>query len=143
MTVKALRKQLMAAIAMVVVSAVALCSSTYAWFASNNKVTAGNMNVQAQAEGGILISNESKSEWKTSADASHKSLTQLIPTSTANVTNWYHAVSDAANDAKAHQEASKYDALNITVDDDGIGKDATGKQYYLLNKFYIKLFMTP
>ena len=40
MTVKSLKKQLAAAIAMVVVAAVALSSSTYAWFVSNNTVTA-------------------------------------------------------------------------------------------------------
>ena len=50
MTVKALKKQLMAAIAMVVVSAIALSSSTYAWFASSSQVTAKGMQVTAKAE---------------------------------------------------------------------------------------------
>ena len=39
-SVKALKKQLAAAIAMGCVAAVALGSSTYAWFVSNNQVTA-------------------------------------------------------------------------------------------------------
>ena len=37
-SVKALKKQLGAAVAMVCVAAVALGSSTYAWFVTNNKV---------------------------------------------------------------------------------------------------------
>ena len=137
MTVKALRKQLMAAIAMVVVSAVALSSSTYAWFASNNKVSATGMQVQAQAEGGILISNESKADWKTSVTASHADVASLFPTSTSNTTNWYHNVSDDANNAKAHQSSDTYSTLNISVDGNGLGV-ADSKAYYLLNKFYIK-----
>ena len=49
-SVKALKKQLAAAIAMVCVAAVALGSSTYAWFASNNSVKAEKMNVTATAD---------------------------------------------------------------------------------------------
>ena len=50
MSTKSLKKQLMAAIAMVVVAAVALGSSTYAWFANNNSVKAENMSVIASAD---------------------------------------------------------------------------------------------
>ena len=39
-SVKALKKQMAAAVAMVCVAAVALGSSTYAWFVSNNTVKA-------------------------------------------------------------------------------------------------------
>lgn len=49
MNVKALRKQLMAAIAMVVVAAVALASSTFAWFVSNNEVSAKTTQIKAQS----------------------------------------------------------------------------------------------
>lgn len=47
MSVKTLRKQLFAAIAMVLVAAIALGSSTYAWFVNNAQVTATNVNVTA------------------------------------------------------------------------------------------------
>lgn len=40
MSTKALKTQLLAAIAMVLVASIALGSSTYAWFANNNKVDA-------------------------------------------------------------------------------------------------------
>ena len=49
-SVKALKKQLAAAIAMVLVAAVALGSSTYAWFVTNNSVEADNMTVMANAD---------------------------------------------------------------------------------------------
>lgn len=57
MTVKALKKQLMAAIAMVVVSAIALSSSTYAWFAANTKVQATGMQARATTSSSLVISN--------------------------------------------------------------------------------------
>ena len=55
MNVKALRKQLMAAIAMVVVAAVALSSATYAWFVSNNRVTATTTQISAQSNAAYLL----------------------------------------------------------------------------------------
>lgn len=57
MNVKALKKQLMAAIAMVVVAAVALGSSTYAWFVNNTRVTAEKVDVNAATAYSLLISD--------------------------------------------------------------------------------------
>lgn len=60
MNSKAIKRQLLAAIAMVLVAAVALGSSTYAWFATNNIVTAESMSVIASAEVEFLeIQNKS------------------------------------------------------------------------------------
>ena len=53
-SVKTLKKQLGAAIAMVCVAAVALGSSTYAWFVSNNQVTADVGNITAQSNAAFL-----------------------------------------------------------------------------------------
>jgi hypothetical protein len=58
MKVKSLQKQLMAAIAMVLVAAIALSSATYAWFVNNAQVTATNVNVQAATAYSLLISHE-------------------------------------------------------------------------------------
>lgn len=49
MDTKALKKQMGAAIAMVLVAAVALGSATFAWFVSNNEVTAKTTGVKAQS----------------------------------------------------------------------------------------------
>ena len=53
-SVKALKKQLAAAIAMVCVAAVALGSSTYAWFVSNNTVKATTSKISAQSNAPFL-----------------------------------------------------------------------------------------
>lgn len=49
-SIKALKKQMAAAVAMVLVAAIALGSSTYAWFAANNNVKAEKMSVIASAD---------------------------------------------------------------------------------------------
>ena len=56
MNSKAIKRQLLAAIAMVLVAAIALGSSTYAWFAANTSVTATGANVTAETPTTILIS---------------------------------------------------------------------------------------
>ena len=53
-SVSALKKQLAAAIAMVCVAAVALGSSTYAWFVSNNTVKATTSKISAQSNAPFL-----------------------------------------------------------------------------------------
>ena len=59
MNSKAIKRQLLAAIAMVLVAAVALGSSTYAWFVSNNTVDATVSSIQAQSNAAFLtIDNE-------------------------------------------------------------------------------------
>ena len=54
LNVGALKKQLAAAIAMVCVAAVALGSSTYAWFVTNNKVDATTTNISAQSNAAFM-----------------------------------------------------------------------------------------
>ena len=58
MNSKAIKKQLMAAIAMVVVAAVALGSATYAWFVSNNQVTATTSTISAQSNAAFMTIEE-------------------------------------------------------------------------------------
>lgn len=54
MDTKALKKQMGAAIAMVLVAAVALGSATFAWFVSNNTVTATTSKISAQSNAPFL-----------------------------------------------------------------------------------------
>ena len=54
MNVKALKKQLMAAIAMVLVATIALGSSTYAWFVTNNTVKATTSQISAQSNAAFM-----------------------------------------------------------------------------------------
>ena len=60
-SVKALKKQLAAAIAMVLVAAIALGSSTYAWFVSNNTVTATTSTISAQSNAAFMTIEEGTS----------------------------------------------------------------------------------
>lgn len=78
MNSKALKKQLAAAIAMVVVAGVALSSSTYAWFVSNTKVTASQVNVTASTTYALMISQD---------DASNKDVWTTACTLTNNTSN--------------------------------------------------------
>lgn len=54
MDTKALKKQMGAAIAMVLVAAVALGSATFAWFVTNNKVEATTTNIAAQSNAAYM-----------------------------------------------------------------------------------------
>lgn len=116
-SINSLKKQLVAAVAMVCVAAVALGSSTYAWFAANNKVQATGMTVQAQGETGIVIksADNNASVWATTASAGMENAAKLYPTSTANLSDWYHAKSDNPNKAlKDIMAVNDYDKLTST-----------------------------
>lgn len=129
---KAIRRQLLAAIAMVLVAAVALGSSTYAWFVQSSKVSATNMQVQATAEGGIEISNSLKTTWGTSAATTNSAAT-LYPTSTSNLTDWYHAQAEKSVEHNAKQ--GTYTKLTLSAD--GVDTN-TSHQYYQVNEFTIR-----
>ncbi|MCR5693833.1 MAG: hypothetical protein K6G89_02540, partial [Clostridia bacterium] len=78
----------------------------------NTQVTATGMKVQATAEDGILIINELDTDavayWKASTTASYSNMVELVPTSTSDVTAWYHNKSDSQTDARAHQATATY-----------------------------------
>ncbi len=57
MNIKSLKTQFIGAIAMVLVAAIAMGSSTYAWFAMNNKVTVTGMEVKTSVGDNLLIAN--------------------------------------------------------------------------------------
>lgn len=137
-SVKALKKQMAAAIAMVCVAAVALGSSTYAWFVQSNTVTAEGMNVQAQAEGGIEIADADKKAWASTAQAKITDTTKLYPTSTSNTTTWYHAQAETASAKDA--KTGTYKQLDLDATGKGTETDSefAGKQFYLVNNFYIR-----
>ena len=80
MTVKSLRKQLAAAIAMTLVATVALGSSTYAWFVNNTKVTADTTTVSATTANTLLIKDED-GKWATTTTYTDTN-TAFVPVST-------------------------------------------------------------
>ncbi|MBR1772179.1 MAG: hypothetical protein IJ747_09140 [Lachnospiraceae bacterium] len=128
MTVKALKKQLMAAIAMVVVSAIALSSSTYAWFSMNTQVTATGMTVQAKAESGLVISNADDGSYNNSATSVKTTCAQLVPGSTTNLGDWFH--SSSTNPAAANTQQA-YDVGSAWVNNETVAN-------YVVHDFYIR-----
>lgn len=80
-TVSGLKKQLAAAIATVLVAAISLGTSTYAWFVNNTKVTAESVNVTAKAANTLLISEQGQNAWKTLLPLTD-TLNELVPVST-------------------------------------------------------------
>lgn len=113
MNSKAIKKQLLAAVAMVLVAAVALGSSTYAWFVASGTVTAQGMKVQARAEGGLAIrwAGETSELWATSASAKMETAQELLPASTADLAKWTYAkaldASKSDADTKSYADVTK------------------------------------
>ena len=81
MNSKAIRKQLLAAVAMVLVAAVALGSSTYAWFVNNAQVTATNVNVTATTAYSLMIKGSDSGDAYGTTKALNDSVT-FTPVST-------------------------------------------------------------
>ena len=114
METKALKKQLGAAIAMVLVAAIALGAATFAWFVNNNAVTAEGVDVTtSSAVPNLYIT----SAGKTIGDMNKvgTSPTKLYPVSTSDAKAFYetlhwtsgtgnHAVADKYQNAIAHED---------------------------------------
>ena len=134
-SVKSLKKQLAAAIAMVTVAAVALGSSTYAWFVASNTVTAEGMKVQAQSESGLAISYDGNA-WGTSATAGVETGVKLYPASTKDLTKWSHATATASNATTANQDSRENITSTVFGGDDGAFKNDNG--YVFMKEFKIR-----
>ncbi len=97
MSTKALKSQLLAAVAMVLVSSIALGSSTFAWFAINNKVTVTGMEVTTQVSSNLFIAQstldktsvEDDGDFQTAMDVSILNGV-LEPVSTINGVNYFY-----------------------------------------------------
>lgn len=113
MDTKALKKQMGAAIAMVLVAAVALGSATFAWFVSNNAVTATGVDVTTTSSvpNLYITSVGQTSDVMTAASANP---TKIYPISTPDAENFFetlhwttgigHAVADKYQTALAHED---------------------------------------
>lgn len=145
-------RKLIPALCLLLISAMMLGTSTFAWFSMNTQVTATGMEVKATAEDGILISNADKNTWTDKSTAKVTTAT-LVPTSTAGTKTpaFVHATSPDADDANASQAAGNYTDLSLKWTNSTFGegfvdieggtanaKDANEKSYVLLNEFYIK-----
>ena len=112
MNSKAIKRQLLAAIAMVLVAAVALGSSTYAWFVSNNAVTANGIDLSTTSSvPNLYITSAGKTT--DAATAADKNPAKLYPVSTKNANDFFetkHWTSGGKNPvADAYQVALEHE----------------------------------
>lgn len=149
MNVKALRKQLMAAIAMVVVAAVALSSATYAWFVSNNTVKATTSTISAQSNAAFMyIRDEAEDSTDLTFDTSSITSTALYPAhwvtaktgnyASADIGKFYTAYGTTA--AEGTMVASTLTIIPKTSaegDTDGSPLAAVTGEYAVKNTFYV------
>lgn len=116
METKALKKQLGAAIAMVLVAAIALGAATFAWFVNNNAVTATSVDVSTSSSvPNLFITSTGKTTDKMSKPNPDSNPSALYPVSTNNADAFYetlhwttgtgdHAVADEYQNALVHEK---------------------------------------
>ena len=83
MNMKSLKTQFIGAIAMVLVAAIAMGSSTYAWFSINSKVTATGMNFTTTVQDNLFISPSAHNADKINAEDTF--VTTMVKTDYTNV----------------------------------------------------------
>lgn len=126
-TVSGLKKQLAAAIAMVLVAAISLGTSTYAWFVNNTLVSAKTANVKASTADYLLIS-EDGNKYGTSMTLSDTEKV-LTPVSTTDGT-LKKATPDFYKVKVNDQNAWKADAANTTKANVFVRADPTEDYYH-------------
>lgn len=138
MNSKAIKRQLLAAIAMVLVAAIALGSSTYAWFVASGTVKAEGMKVQAKSEGGLAIrwAGETSELWGTTASAKMNDAKALLPASTANLAKWTYA--KALNADKPDADTNTYDDITAKVFSGADGAFSKNNDYVVMQPFEIR-----
>lgn len=140
MSTKALKTQLLAAIAMVLVASIALGSSTYAWFASNSKVTANNMQVSATTSKNLLISNQNTGTFAETATAIYTGSVSLRPSSVqtlAGTQNFFKNDDGANVDYTGGQLKKGAKTVEATVTP--AAADLTGTKDVIKYDFYVKV----
>lgn len=131
LSIKQLKKQMAAAILSVCVAAIALSSSTYAWFISNKNVNGTTSSISATADGVVLqinagdVADHDGDSATVAATKGHA----ITPASSENMIDWYVPESWTANLAKV----GTYQKVTLEADKNG-KKDGTyllgGKAYY-------------
>lgn len=114
MDTKALKKQMGAAIAMVLVAAVALGSATFAWFVNNTKVKAESVNVAAKSANTLLISHDGNA-WGTTATFTSTQSKDFVPVSSTSQLSFFKDTS-WKTDTDGAYNASEFGAATVGTD---------------------------
>ena len=145
---KALKKQLAAAIAMVCVAAIALGSSTYAWFVSNNTVKATTSTISAQSNAAFMyIRDKDETSTNLTADTSSVASTALYPAhwvtakegnyTTAEIGKFYTAYGTTADNGAMVTDTLKLVEKAADSETKGSPADAVDAKYAVKNTFFI------
>ena len=150
MDTKALKKQMGAAIAMVLVAAVALGSATFAWFVSNNTVKATTTNISAQSNSAYLVIDNAKAGSTTTTSTGSATASETFsPDTKLYPAQWKRTFDTAGNKAASEADGvwqfesayaldkSKTDEKDGTRFAVGTPEQAVNKDYTLANTFYI------
>lgn len=125
METKALKKQMGAAIAMVLVAAIALGAATFAWFVNNNAVQAKGVDVSTTSSvPNLYITSAGKTADDMTAAGSNP--TKLYPVSTNDATNFFETLHWTSGDGN-HAVADKYQAALTHETDKTVYADYTFK----------------
>lgn len=122
--IKKLKKELVAAVLSVTVAAVALGSSTYAWYATNNKVDGTTSTVSAMANGMVLqiVAGDTPihggNTWTIASGDGH----EISPASTDNIVDWYVPENWQGTDVKTYSKP--------TLEATGKYTTVQGEDYY-------------
>ena len=137
-SVKALKKQLAAAIAMVLVAAIALGSSTYAWFVSNNSVKATTSGISAQSNAAFMVikyNEKTDANSETMDKSTTTGPTALYPAQVVENGVWQSAF--AKESGKADENTSTRFKIKSDGQDEGSAAAAVAANYAMKETFYI------
>lgn len=144
MDTKALKKQMGAAIAMVLVAAVALGSATFAWFVTNSKVDATTSTISAQSNAAFMYIRENETD-----DQDHTAWTSHVDPAIGDKALYpaHWALESESGVGKSYATAGKFytafgtDANNGAMDGESISvgdpNEAVTNQYAVKNTFRI------
>jgi hypothetical protein len=133
-SVKSLQKQLLAAVAMVLVAAIAMSSATYAWFMSNTQVTASSATMTASTAYTLLISEGAKasdgsSAWSTAHEMSVNHVVTETEASTTDGPYYGHSKGDvipvALVPVSTIGDLNDSNGLDFMKDDEWVTADKT------------------
>lgn len=122
-------RKLIPALVMLLVSAIMLSTASFAWFASNDKVTATNMSVTA---------NSAQQFLQISADGDDYDITATATASSQNVDLVHATISADDNKTVTWGVGYSTDVDDANVDSE-LDPVTVDEQYALINTFYLKL----
>lgn len=139
-SVNSLKRQMTAAIAMVLVAGIALASATYAWFVSNNTVKGTTTNISAQSNAPFL---KIDSATVTADSGTTKTLTEPVGESklypsqvVGTITGGTEAKFESAY-ASAKNASTELANSRFTVGTNGTAAEAEQGKYAIKQTFYI------